>query len=119
MDDSEDRNASGTTQARRAGPAVDWADVVTQAYAAVAKPPLTAELEARVRDLLAGELDSGTGDVSNSATLALLNSALDGFEAELRSVVGPRIASLDGAAGTVVMEHRSEAGQPLRAFGGQ
>ncbi len=48
-----------------------------------------------------------------------LNATLDAFEIELRSVVGPRITSLDAATGAVAMEHRSEAGQPLRAFGGQ
>ena len=48
-----------------------------------------------------------------------LNDALDAFEIELRSVVGPRVTSLDEATGAVAMKHRSEAGQPLRAFGGQ
>jgi hypothetical protein len=48
-----------------------------------------------------------------------LNDALDAFETELRSVVGPRVTSLDEATRAVAMKHRSEAGQPLRAFGGQ
>src|ERR1700710_2172098 len=36
-----------------ASPAADWADIVTDAYCADAKPPLTQELAGRVRDALA------------------------------------------------------------------
>lgn len=96
--------------------AVDWADVVAAAYAAEAKPPLTDELIERVRETLARALASGADP---TAAVDRLNGALDDFEVDLGSVVGPRVASLDAAAGSAAMKHRSEAGQPLRAFGGQ
>ncbi|MGH1588345.1 hypothetical protein ACRBEV_08210 [Methylobacterium phyllosphaerae] len=98
--------------------AADWATLVTDAYCADAKPPLTQELAGRVRDALAKAIDSPAGDASGSL-MERLNDALDAFETELRSVVGPRVTSLDEATGSVAMKHRSEAGQPLRAFGGQ
>jgi hypothetical protein len=101
-----------------ASPAADWADIVTDAYCADAKPPLTQELADRVRDALAQAVASPAGDAPNSL-MDRLNDALDVFETELRSVVGPRVTSLDEATGAVAMKHRSEAGQPLRAFGGQ
>lgn len=87
---------------------------VTDAYAAEAKPPLTQELAGQVRDALERALAS-----EEAGRLERLNAALDAFEAELRAVVGPRVAALDEASGTVSMRPRSEAGQPLRAFGGQ
>jgi|GEM_PF-1179437 len=93
-------------------------DAIVQAYAAEAKPPLTEALTARLHTLLADALHEQAGDAP-SASLERLNAALDAFEADLRSVVGPRVATLDEATGAVTMEHRSEAGQPLRAFGGQ
>ena len=101
-----------------ASSAADWAAIVTDAYCADAKPPLTQELADRVRDALAGTIASSTADASKSL-MDRPNATLDAFEIELRSVVGPRITSLDAATGAVAMEHRSEAGQPLRAFGGQ
>ena len=101
-----------------ASPAADWADIVTDAYCADAKPPLTQELADRVRDALAKAVASPAGDAPNSL-MDRMNDALDAFETELRSVVGPRVTSLNEAAGTVAMKYRSEAGQPLRAFGGQ
>lgn len=99
-----------------AGSDVDWAGLVTQAYAAEARPPLTQDLSERVRASLAEAL---AGPADDAARIAALNAALDAFELDLRAVVGPRVKALDPAAGTVAMEHRSEAGQPLRAFGGQ
>lgn len=101
-----------------ASPAADWAAIVTDAYCADAKPPLTRELVGRVRDALAKAVASPAGDAPNSL-MDRLNDALDAFETELRSVVGPRVTSLDEATGAVAMNPRSEAGQPLRAFGGQ
>nr|USU32403.1 hypothetical protein NG677_01350 [Methylobacterium sp. OTU13CASTA1] len=95
------------------------ADAVTQAYVDQAKPPLTQELVERVRKALTETLDSPDGTGSDADLPRRLNAALDAFESELRSIVGPRVASLDTATGAVTMEHRSEAGQPLRAFGGQ
>ncbi|WP_457105403.1 hypothetical protein [Methylobacterium sp. P5_C11] len=101
-----------------ASPAADWAAIVTDAYCVDAKPPLTQELADRVRAALARTVDSPTGEAPNSL-MDHLNATLDAFEIELRSVVGPRITSLDQGTGAVEMKHRSEAGQPLRAFGGQ
>ncbi|AWN37867.1 hypothetical protein [Methylobacterium radiodurans] len=99
--------------------AAHWAQAVTQAYAADAKPPLTQDLVRRVQATLLEALASADDQGAPTDVADRLNAALDGFEVELRAVAGPRIASLDAAAGSVVMEHRSEAGQPLRAFGGQ
>ncbi len=101
-----------------ASSAADWAAIVTDAYCADAKPPLTQELAGRVRDALAQAAASPAGDAPGSL-LDRLNDALDAFETELRSVVGPRVTSLDEATGAATMKPRSEAGQPLRAFGGQ
>ncbi|SEH81846.1 MULTISPECIES: hypothetical protein [unclassified Methylobacterium] len=101
-----------------ASSAADWAAIVTDAYCADAKPPLTQELAGRVRDALAQAVASPAGDAPGSL-LDRLNDALDAFETELRSVVGPRVTSLDEATGAATMKPRSEAGQPLRAFGGQ
>jgi hypothetical protein len=95
------------------------ADAIVQAYAADAKPPLTEELAARLCAVLAEALRDPSEDGADAAPLARLNAALDAFEADLRSVVGPRVATLDDTTGAVTMEHRSEAGRPLRAFGGQ
>ncbi len=97
----------------------DLASSITRAYAAETKPPLTQELTERLRTALRAALDPLPGEEPVPEPLDRLNAALDGFESELRSVVGPRIASLDDATGSVVMKQRSEAGQPFRAFGGQ
>lgn len=99
------------------------ASAAAEAYAAEAKPPLTEELLARVRDALtaalAAEGDASSEAASETGRLERLNAALDAFETELSAVVGPRIASLDETSAAVTTRHRSEAGQPLRAFGGQ
>lgn len=95
------------------------ATAVAEAYAAEAKPPLTQELLARVRETLANAIEPGAGPSSGADRLERLNAALDAFETDLDAVVGPRVASLDEASGAVAMRPRSEAGQPLRAFGGQ
>ncbi|KQQ25293.1 hypothetical protein ASF53_21650 [Methylobacterium sp. Leaf123] len=95
------------------------AAAVADAYAAQAKPPLTQELIAQVRDVLVKAFEAEDGGSSGADRLERLNAALDAFETELDAVVGPRVASLDEASGAVAMRTRSEAGQPLRAFGGQ
>ncbi len=99
--------------------AAQLARAAADAYAAEAKPPLTEELVAKVRGALLAAIDAGAGALSEAERLERLNAALDAFEVELRAVVGPRIASLDETSATVTVRHRSEAGQPLRAFGGQ
>lgn len=96
-----------------------WATAVADAYAAEAKPPLTEELATQVREALAAALGDGAVATSPADRIERLNAALDAFEVELGAVVGPRIASLDEASAAVTTRHRSEAGQPLRAFGGQ
>lgn len=99
--------------------AIHWADTVTGAYAADAKPPLTQDLVGQIQAALLEALRSVAGRDPLDIVVDRLNAALDSFEVELGAVAGPRVASLDEVAGSVVMEHRSEAGQPLRAFGGQ
>lgn len=94
------------------------AGVIVLAYAADAKPPLTQELTTRLHVPLADPVHDQAGGAP-WALLERLNAALDRFEADLRSVVGARVATLDAATGAVTMEHRSETDQPLRAFGGQ
>ncbi|MFG5120525.1 hypothetical protein [Methylorubrum sp. POS3] len=95
------------------------ASAAADAYAAEAKPPLTEELISKVREALLSAIGAGTDAVSGTDRLERLNAALDAFETDLDAVVGPRIASLDETSATVTTRHRSEAGQPLRAFGGQ
>lgn len=99
--------------------ATDQAHAVTQAYVEQAKPPLTQELIERLQSVLTEALDSKGQSGSDESPTDRLNAALDAFESKLRSIVGPRVASLETSTGAVTMEHRSEAGQPLRAFGGQ
>jgi hypothetical protein len=95
----------------------DWASTIAAAYAADTRPPLTDDLVARVRDELAAGFAGAAGD--DAAMIESANATLDAFELALRSVVGPRVDSLDAASSAPHMKHRSEAGQPLRAFGGQ
>ena len=95
------------------------AHAAAAAYAAETKPPLTDELVAQVREALRAALDVGTGPLSEADRVERMNAALDAFEVELGAVAGPRIASLDETSPAVTTRHRSEAGQPLRAFGGQ
>lgn len=97
----------------------DWARIIAEAYASDARPPMTEELVLRVADEVADALGAEASEVSAPDRVDRVNKALDAFEADLRAVVGPRLESVDEAAGAACMKHRSEAGQPLRAFGGQ
>jgi hypothetical protein len=93
-----------------------WAAIIAEAYAADTKPPLTAELTGRIRtDLAALDLPGGSLD---GARIEAVNGALDAFELALEAVAGPRLVAAE-AGGAVRMAHRSEAGHPLRSFGGQ
>ncbi|ACL60074.1 hypothetical protein [Methylobacterium nodulans] len=87
-----------------------WARITAEAYAAETRPPLTAtmrkDLEARLSAAWPDGLDA-------------VNAVLDAFEEALDAVAGPRLAEIDAAKGRVRLVHRSEAGRPLRAFGGQ
>ena len=90
----------------------DWPRRIAQAYLAEVRPPLTPRMAEDLLGRLAEALHGG------EAAREAVNAALDAFEAELNAVAGPRVAELD-AAGHVTMGHRSEAGRPLRTFGGQ
>ena len=96
-----------------------WAGSIAEAYAAGAKPPLTHDLAERVHRVVAEALDSESRRSTELSLLDGVNLALDHFEGDVRSIVGPRVSSLDEVSGRVEMRHRSEAGQPLRAYGGQ
>ncbi|KAB1073352.1 hypothetical protein [Methylobacterium planeticum] len=93
-----------------------WAAIIASAYAADTKPPLTPELTSRVRtDLAALDLPEGALDPSR---IEAVNGSLDAFELALEAVAGPRLVTTD-ASGHADMAYRSEAGRPLRSFGGQ
>ena len=98
-----------------------WADTIADAYAEQTTPPVTPQLRDALRDRLAEALIPAlmTRVPSGSWAKDVVNPVLDGWEKELRSVVGPRLERIDEAAGTVSMGQRSEADHPLRAFGGQ
>jgi hypothetical protein len=98
---------------------MDWPTVIAAAYAAETRPPLTEDLLASIREKLAGALASNESGRAEQGITDRANEALDEFEIALRSVVGPRVESLDEEVGVAVMKHRSEADRPLRAFGGQ
>lgn len=94
--------------------------VITDAYVAGTKPPLTKELTGKVRDaVLAACSDGAWTDASRSDDVERINKALDQFEQVLDAVSGPRLVTVDASSGAVNMRHRSEADHPLRAFGGQ
>ncbi|WP_336489516.1 hypothetical protein [Methylobacterium nigriterrae] len=57
--------------------------------------------------------------IAGEACRAPVNAILGQCELMLIAAVGPRLVSIDDVAGAVCMMHRSEAGHPLRAFGGQ
>lgn len=97
---------------------IDWPAVITDAYAAEARPPLTEHLREEIRTALAEALAPQAGE-ETANVVQRANEALDAFEVRLRSVVGPRVDRIDEQAGAVAMKHRSEADHPLRAFGGQ
>ena len=98
----------------------DLSAIITDAYVAGTKPPLTKELTARVRDtVLAACSGSPWTDASRPDDIERINKALDQFEQVLNAVSGPRLVTVDAGSGTVNMHHRSEADHPLRAFGGQ
>jgi hypothetical protein len=97
----------------------DWAEIVARGYADEAAPPLTPELLDTVRNALRGAgLDRPQAESLDAAAVARVNKALDAFELEINAVVGPRLAALPAGAPPSFVQ-RSEAGRPLRAFGGQ
>ncbi|MFC5555407.1 hypothetical protein [Methylobacterium iners] len=98
----------------------EWSTIITETYAAGSKPPLTGGLMQRLH---AAILDACIRVDSLAAftheDVAAINGVLDQFEVDLDAVSGPRLFAIDPASGAVEMAHRSEAGHPLRAFGGQ
>lgn len=97
----------------------DWAEIVARGYADEAAPPLTPELLEAVRDTLRGAgLDRPRAEALGEDAVARVNEALDAFELDLGAVVGPRVAALPADAVPSFVQ-RSEAGRPLRAYGGQ
>lgn len=100
--------------------AAEWAAIIVDAYAAQTCPPLTPKLTQQVRDIIAEAVGEAQAAAVPEAELCeRINLTLDRTEMSLHAVVGPRVAALDNNAGTALMIHRSEAGRPLRAFGGQ
>ncbi|MDR7038574.1 MULTISPECIES: hypothetical protein [Methylobacterium] len=106
--------------AQRTRSADEWAAIIAEAYAAKTRPPLTPQLLAEMRLVLAEAVrEAEASHVPGAEWCERVNLVLDRSEMSLHAAVGPRLAAIDAAAGTVAMAHRSEAGRPLRAFGGQ
>ena len=99
----------------------DWADRIATAYADETTPPITPQMRDALRERLAQALTPALMARVPSGSWAqdIVNPLLDEWERELRSEVGPRLERVEEAAGTVSMGQHSEAGHPLRAFGGQ
>ena len=98
----------------------EWAAIITDAYAAKTRPPLTRKLVDEVRFVIAEALrEAEAADIPEPEWCERVNLVLDRSEMSLHAAVGPRLAAIDDATGRAVMAHRSEAGRPLRAFGGQ
>lgn len=98
----------------------EWSMIITEAYANETKPSLTdglkQNLHAAVCDVCV--MADNSKAVSNR-DIEAINRVLDHFEADLDAVSGPRLLAVNPDSGAVKMGHRSEAGHPLRAFGGQ
>ncbi|ACL59722.1 conserved hypothetical protein [Methylobacterium nodulans ORS 2060] len=98
----------------------EWAGIIAEAYAAETRPPLTRHLREEVRVIVAEALrEAEAADSPDAEWCERVNLVLDRSEMSLHAAVGPRLAAIDDAAGSAVMVHRSEAGRPLRPFGGQ
>ena len=96
-----------------------WADLVSKGYAAEATPPLTDELlETLKAELSKIGVDHPNADRLDETAVERINQTLDAFELHLGAVVGPRLDT-PSPDGTLAFRHRSEAGRPLRAYGGQ
>jgi hypothetical protein len=98
----------------------EWARVIANAYAAKTRPPLTRKILDEVQAVIAEALSELEGcDVAAAEWCECVNLVLDRSEMSLHTAVGPRLAAIDDTTGSASMVHRSEAGRPLRAFGGQ
>lgn len=97
-----------------------WSTIITEAYAAQTKPPLTEGLRQTLHAAISQAcIGADASHAFSGEDVAAINAVLDHFETELDAVTGPRLFAVDTASGAVEMGHRSEAGHPLRAFGGQ
>ncbi|MDR7040225.1 hypothetical protein J2X36_005007 [Methylobacterium sp. BE186] len=94
------------------------ADAVAAAYAEGTRPPLTPDLIKQVRTAVLSDGLAGC-DPEDPTCIDRINRALDAFEVALEAVAGPRLVAFDLRTGAARMEARSEAGRPLRSFGGQ
>lgn len=107
-----------STQSGRS--AAEWGSIIADAYASKTRPPLTPGLVGEMREIITEAVtEAQAANVSEAEWCERINLTLDRTEMSLHSAVGPRLAALDTQAGTAQMAHRSEAGRPLRAFGGQ
>ena len=98
----------------------EWATVIANAYAAKTRPPLTSKILDEVRSIIAEALsEAEAADVPEDEWCEHVNLVLDRSEMSWHAAVGPRLAAIDDETGRALMVHRSEAGRPLRAFGGQ
>ncbi|KAB1072465.1 hypothetical protein [Methylobacterium planeticum] len=100
--------------------AEEWGRIIADAYAAQTRPPLTPQLLEDVRGIVVEAVrEAEASGAAEAEWCERVNLVLDRGEMSLHAAVGPRLAAIDDAAGAAVMAHRSEAGRPLRAFGGQ
>ena len=100
--------------------AAELGAIIADAYAARTRPPLTPGLVSEIREIITEAVkEAQAADVSETEWCERINLTLDRTEMSLHAAVGPRLAALDIHAGIAQMAHRSEAGHPLRAFGGQ
>lgn len=98
----------------------EWGRIIADAYAAQTRPPLTRQLMDDIRSIVADAVrEAEAANVADAEWCERVNLVLDRGEMSLHAAVGPRLAGIDDATGSARMAHRSEAGRPLRAFGGQ
>jgi hypothetical protein len=107
-----------TTSSQASG-ARTWAGSIARGYAAETTPPLTDALREDLEAALKGAgFDLPSSDPLDATAVERINRALDAFELDLGAVVGPRVDTIS-TQGILAFRQRSEAGRPLRAYGGQ
>ena len=96
-----------------------WGDVIAEAYASGARPPLPKKMIEELSQKLADALATADRDgVRDSAWPDCVNSLLDEWEIAT-GLVGARLLTIGPSEDTVGMVERSQADHPLRPFGGQ
>lgn len=107
------------TTSSQASAARTWAGSIARGYAAETTPPLTDALREDLEAALKGAgFDLPSSDPLDATAVERINRALDAFELDLGAVVGPRVDTIS-TQGILAFRQRSEAGRPLRAYGGQ